>query len=334
MKTKGISFNQAVSLIQNGKVIAIPTETVYGLAGSALKKTAIKQIFQIKKRPLFNPLIIHCCNRQQMNLFHIIRNSLLQKIIQHFCPGPLTLILKKSKKVHPHIVAHYSKVGLRIPNHPLTLSLIQKVGPICAPSANLYGKLSPTRAEHVNHMFKNQVPVLDGGKCSIGIESTVLEPDFKNHRLIILRPGIITKKHLTHWLFKEKLTHWKIIKSQSNVSPGQSSTHYQPSVPLLLIKINQSISPSKQQIKKFLLLKIQKLYPKIEIKKCILRELKLQSSPQLTARKLYSDLAQLSKNPHHIIYICKLQCHATMDWQAIWDRLKKASSFYLNFKKE
>ena len=126
--------------------MAVPTETVYGLAGSVFSQIALKKIFHIKKRPFFNPLIVHCATGEQMNDFHNISHPLLRKMLAEFSPGPLTFILNKTNKVDPLITAGQAKVGLRVPRHPLTLQLIKKTTALCAPSANLFSRLSPTRA--------------------------------------------------------------------------------------------------------------------------------------------------------------------------------------------
>ena len=288
MKKHFISVDESISLIKNGEVVAIPTETVYGLAGSIFHEKALKQIFHLKKRPFFNPLIVHCCDSTQMKQFHRINEATLEKMISHFCPGPITFILDKTDHVHPLVTAHHSKVGIRIPKHPLTLKLIQKTGlALCAPSANLFGQLSPSSAEQVNQIFKGEVPVLDGGPCEVGIESTVIEPDFKNHSLTILRQ------------------------------------HYRPSVPLILIETIEK-KPDAEIIK----ILLSKMYPKKTIK-----QLQLKSSAELTARWLYHDLNILSKDPSHIIYTIK-PVQQESQWQAIWDRLDKASTLKLKYKNQ
>ena len=319
-----ISFDQAVHLIQDGKIIAIPTETVYGLAGSVENESALKKIFQFKKRPLFNPLIIHCCDQKMMKEFHTEDHPLLNKMIKYFCPGPITFILNKTKKVHPLITAGQTKVGLRIPQHPLTLKLIQKTNlAVCAPSANLYGTLSPTCTEHIYQNFKDTLPILDGGHCSVGIESTVLEPDFKHKCFSILRPGHISKKDLIHWLRTEKLTDWKVDNKSSSLSPGQSHQHYQPSVPLVILETKKQIV-SLEIIDKHL----QSLFPSSDQKN--FKNLKLENSAILSARNLYEKMHTLSQNPSHILYTIKTLKNSTEDWEAIWNRLYKASSFRMN----
>ena len=319
-----ISFQQAVDLIQKGEVVAIPTETVYGLAGSVENEFALKKIFQIKKRPAFNPLIIHCCDQKMMKEFHTEEHPLLNKMIKHFCPGPITFILNKTKKVHSMITAGQTKVGLRIPKHPFTLKLIKKTGQaLCAPSANLYGTLSPTCVEHVYKNFKDLLPILDGGPCTIGIESTVLEPNFKNKHLSILRPGGISKKDLIHWLRIEKLTDWTVDNKTSSLSPGQSYQHYQPSVPLVILETKKQ-TISSEIIDEHL----QSLFSSSDQK--IFKNLKLKKSAVLSARSLYEQMHTLSQNPSHVLYTIKTLKNSTEDWEAIWNRLYKASSFKIN----
>ena len=324
-------LKKAISLIKQGEVIAIPTETVYGLAGSALSKKALKTIFKMKKRPLFNPLIIHCCGQKQMQIFHTVRHKVLNKLIKHFCPGPLTFVLNKSQKVDPLITAGKAKVALRIPNHPLTLKLIkQSKMALCAPSANLYGKLSPTSAVHVQKNF-NDLFILDGGACDVGIESTVIEPDFNLQVLKILRPGIISQTQLLKMLYKENLKHWKVQYASSHLSPGQSKNHYQPETDLVLIKTTQTQTPSVTKIKKHILLHYKKQNKTFKTKP-LFKKLKLRSTAFLTARTLYQDLSVLSKNSKNIIYVCQTKKNNTPAWHAIWDRLEKAATFYLNIE--
>ena len=302
----------------------MPTETVYGLAGSVFKESALKKIFRIKKRPFFNPLIIHCANIKQMSHFHSVNESLLNKMITQFSPGPLTFILNKTDNVHPLITAGQEKVGLRIPQHPLTLKLIKKTQALCAPSANLFGQLSPTRAEHIHSIFKGKVPVLNGGKCKLGIESTVLEPDFKNNVIKILRPGLISEENIKKWLKKEKKEDWSVKNTSSSLSPGQLKRHYQPSVPLILIEIKNINPPTNKEVTQ----KLCRLFPgKTFI------QLKLKSSAALSARMLYHQLNTLQK-PSHVIYIMQeIEKNATGSWQAIWNRLNKASSHQIKWKR-
>ncbi len=318
MKQKYISFNSACHIIKNGGVVAIPTETVYGLAGSIQKISALKKIFHIKKRPLFNPLIVHCESAEQMSDFHTVNHPLLWKMISHFTPGPLTFVLKKSDAIHPIITAGQAKVGLRIPKHALTLQLIKNTGALCAPSANLFSQLSPTRADHIHDIFKGKVPVLNGGACKMGIESTVIEPDFKNKFLKILRPGGFSKNQLQNWLKKNTGTGWQVELASSSLSPGQSKKHYQPARPLVLMETEGLVIPRKKDVEK----KLKQFFPGKTFK-----ELKLNTSAELSARLLYHQLKKLSQNSNHVIYVIKSKTKKNRGpWLAIWNRLEKACS--------
>lgn len=324
MKQKYISFEEACHIIKKGDIVAIPTETVYGLAGSIFKESAIKKIFQIKKRPFFNPLIVHCANIEQMEKLHNVKAPLLKRMINYFCPGPLTFILNKTKAIHPLITAGQDKVGLRIPKHPLILKLLKKTDALCAPSANIFSQLSPTQAEHVYSIFKETVPILDGGKCETGIESTVVEPDFKNHTIKILRPGAVSKEDIEKWLKEETQEEWTIYTTTSSLSPGQLQKHYQPTVPLILIKVSGKNSPTSKEIKQ----KLDTIFPGKTLK-----ELKLKSSAPLAAQTLYHELNTLQKSSH-VIYIIKkdIKIYKAGIWSAIWNRLEKACSQKIYWK--
>ena len=325
MKTNNdVSFPEACRIIKQGGVVAIPTETVYGLAGSVFSEPALKKIFYLKKRPSFNPLIVHCFSMKQTNHFHNVHHPLLQKMMTHFSPGPLTFILNKTNFVHPLITAGQTKVGLRIPQHPLTLELIKNTSALCAPSANIFSQLSPTRAEHVYNIFKGKVPVLNGGPCSTGIESTVIEPHFKDKLIKILRPGPVSKNKLLKWLETEKQRGWTVQATSSTLSPGQFKNHYQPAVPLVLIKIQNTPLPTKKEITNLL----RDFFPKKTFK-----QLKLKTSALLSARMLYHEINTLSQNPSHVIYVIKTdKSKNANNWQAIWDRLNKACSRQIQWK--
>ena len=327
-----VSLDLACHIIQSGGVVAIPTETVYGLAGSLFQEKALRQIFHIKKRPFFNPLIVHCADKKSAHLFHNVTDPLLDKMMDHFSPGPLTFVLNKTPKVHPLITAGQAKVALRIPRHPLTLKLIKQTGALCAPSANVFGKLSPTRPEHVYLAFQGQVPIIKGGECKGGIESTVIEPDFKKQIIHILRLGLISQKDLKKWIKKEKLKGWDVVLRPSSLSPGQLKQHYQPAVPLIIIDCVKGKIPSQKEVENLLtdfMRHLDKTAKKL-LPQRVFKALKLKRSPALSARLLYHELSVLSQNPSNIIYVIKKEEHQKEDWQAIWDRLHKASSYNLD----
>jgi len=168
-------LQKAIQLLASGNCVAIPTETVYGLAANALNTDAVAKIFQLKNRPQTNPLIVHCGSIEQVERYVSEFPPLAMKLAKKFWPGPLTLLLPKNDKIPDQITAGSNRVGVRIPNHSLTLKLLQKVDfPLAAPSANKYGSVSPTCAQHVKIQFENAPFILDGGPCSVGIESTIV----------------------------------------------------------------------------------------------------------------------------------------------------------------
>ena len=221
-----VSVEQASKIIKEGNVVAIPTETVYGLAADCFNANAVEKTFQTKGRPADNPLIVHICNEEQLGLLsnEVPRDALI--LAKHFWPGPLTLILPKESAVPDIVTGGLSTVAVRMPDHPLTLSLIKETGPLTAPSANKSGCPSPTKALHVENEFSGSISVLDGGTCAIGLESTVL--DLTQKPYTILRPGFVTAGDV------EDLLNTKVLESAANKtklrgSPGTRYTHYKPS---------------------------------------------------------------------------------------------------------
>lgn len=224
--------------LENSKVIAVPTETVYGLAGNALDKVALHAIFKIKGRPLFNPLIIHtdCMkNAKKYGSF----NGLAEQLAEQFWPGPLTMILPK-KEIVPHLVtANLDSVAIRCPKNPTFLKLLKRLPfPLAAPSANPFGYVSPTIAEHVNNSLGNKLDyILDDADCEIGIESTIV--DLRNpNKAKILRPGPISKRELekfTGIAFEEAVP----ASSNELRAPGMLKSHYSPVTPLEIRSLDQ-----------------------------------------------------------------------------------------------
>nr|AIA18110.1 Telomere recombination [uncultured bacterium] len=231
------SIEHAVSLLKNGKLVAIPTETVYGLGADAKNPMAIQKIYAAKGRPATNPLIIHIPNIDAINDFAIEVPIEAFKLAKAFWPGPLTLILKRHPEVPLIVTAGQETIALRIPNHPLTLQLLEKFkGGIAAPSANRYGRISPTTAEHVQKELGEAVDyILDGGPCNIGIESTIVS--LIDAEPIILRQGHISASALTSVLGKTVLVGQKYTR---NIEvPGMSASHYAPEKPLYLLTKEQ-----------------------------------------------------------------------------------------------
>ena len=185
-------LEKAKNLLLAGEVVAIPTETVYGLAADISNEDAIRKVFSLKERPFFDPLIVHVASLKQAKALTTEWGPLTDFLARYFWPGPLTLILPKAESVNSLITSGLETLAIRFPNHPAAIQLITQVGPLAAPSANKFGQTSPTEAHHVRKEFRSvDVFVVDGGPCEIGIESTVLEVGSNQDSVSILRPGRI-----------------------------------------------------------------------------------------------------------------------------------------------
>ncbi len=223
---KTTNLDTAKQALRANEIIAIPTETVYGLAGNAYSETAIEKIFNLKKRPFYNPLIVHIKSAKFLTEVAFDIPDIAKKMAKEFWPGPLTLILKKQPNIPDLVTAGKETVAIRVPNHPLTLSLLEQLDfPLAAPSANPFGSISPTTAEHVANYFKNTLDViLDGGECEKGLESTII--GFENNQPILFRHGAISVEDI------ERVIGKLLIKTNSSGSdvtaPGMLSRHYSP----------------------------------------------------------------------------------------------------------
>lgn len=229
----GKSLETACELLSSGEVVAIPTETVYGLAGNALNSGAVDKIYSIKNRPRNNPLIVHIPHIDclQYHVKNIPKAAL--KLADKFWPGPLTLLLPKAAHVIDEVTAGLPNVAIRIPAHSLTLNLLNMLPfPLAAPSANPYGYISPTNAAHVNNQLGEKIKyILDGGFCIRGIESTIV--GFEDDVPVIYRMGVVTPGDI------KKITgNVKLYQSQVNkpVTSGMSLSHYSPRTPVYLTK--------------------------------------------------------------------------------------------------
>lgn len=217
-----IHLKQSVEIILKGGVLAIPTETVYGLAASLSSENGIKKIFQLKNRPLENPLIVHISQIDETEPLVEKKPPFFEELASRFWPGPLTLVVPASDTVPTIVRAHLPSVALRIPGNPLTRKLIRQAGPLVAPSANLSGRPSSTCPEHVEEDFGSDFPILDGGACAFGLESTILI--FRNGEWTLGRLGAITCEQIAGVLGYLP----KASSSQKALCPGQKFRHYSP----------------------------------------------------------------------------------------------------------
>ncbi|MFZ5986103.1 MAG: L-threonylcarbamoyladenylate synthase [Bacillota bacterium] len=229
----------AADVLRQGGLVAFPTETVYGLGADALNEKAVKKIFEAKGRPSDNPLIVHIEDSRSINELVSDIPSNASILMDRFWPGPLTLVMKKSKKVPEIITAGLSTVAIRVPSHPIALALIREAGlPVAAPSANVSGKPSPTAAKHVIDDLSGKVDVIiEGGSANIGVESTVI--DITLTPPVILRPGGISPEQLGNVLGGVAIDP-AVVKADSTEfvprSPGMKYTHYSPKAEVIVVE--------------------------------------------------------------------------------------------------
>lgn len=224
----GNDIKQAAAYLISGEVVAIPTETVYGLAGDALNEDAVLKIFAVKNRPSFNPLIVHVANWQQA-LNYVQQVPAKAKLLaQAFTPGPLTFLLPKKNTVPDLVTAGSDKVAIRIPGHPLALALLNSIDfPLAAPSANPFGYISPVTAQHVYEGLQDKIPyILDGGAATVGLESTIIGFD-EMENVLLYRTGGISAEQIEE-LLHEKVTVAKPVAEENPETAGQLKSHYAP----------------------------------------------------------------------------------------------------------
>jgi len=232
----GTDIEKASNLLRDGDLVSVPTETVYGLAANGFNETAVLKIYKVKNRPQFNPLILHVANVDQMRSLVIDIPPMIEKLINVFSPGPITYLLPKNSTVSELITAGSVNVAIRIPDHPLTLKLLSGLNfPLAAPSANPSGYVSPVTAIHVQKSLNGLIPyILDGGECSVGLESTIVginEGVLQIHRL-----GAITLEQI-QIVAGEKVE--MALSHASPSAPGQLKSHYATSKPFYLGDINE-----------------------------------------------------------------------------------------------
>ena len=302
------SLHKTINYLQKEKIVGLPTETVYGLAGNAYSKKSVNKIYKIKKRPKINPLIVHYFNFKSAER-DIFFNKDFFKLYKKFCPGPITFILKKKlkSKIQPIVSANLNTVAIRFPDHKIIRSILKKISfPLAMPSANVSSNVSPVCAEDVVDEFKKKIKlIIDGGKSRIGIESTVVDLTGKPN---VLRPGIISSK-LIHKVLKTKIN---ILRKNIKLkSPGMLKKHYSPGIPIILNK--------KTNDEQFAVITFGKKYKN----KKNYFNLSQKSDLKEAASNLYKTLRKIKKKKFKKIYIVKIP--SIGPGIAINDRLKRAS---------
>lgn len=278
---------KAIDILNNEEVVAIPTETVYGLAGNIYADKAIRKIFALKQRPLFNPLIVHIHSMEQLNeiVSHIPMKAKL--LADAFWPGSLTLILKKKPNIPDLVTAGKDSVAVRIPNHPVTLELLKKLSfPLAAPSANPFGCISPTNSSHVKNYFKEKLSmVLEGGDCENGIESTII--GFENEEPVVYRLGSIALEDIVNVIGEVKI---KNKMETTPEAPGMLSRHYAPETNTYLVTDVEGFIAGQPDMKIGVLLFDKEIdSPKVEYQEI----LSINGDLKEAASKLYASLHKL-----------------------------------------
>lgn len=225
----GTDIEHAATLLREGQLVAIPTETVYGLAANALDSSAVVRIFEAKNRPEFDPLIVHTHSFEEFRRFAESMPADARRLAEALCPGPITFILPKHQIIPDIVTSGHPTVGLRVPDHPVALDLLRSLGfPVAAPSANPFGYVSPTTAQHVADQLGEHVSyILDGGPCGVGIESTII--DFSRETPRILRLGGLSLEKIEDMLGHELDVQ---LSSSRPSAPGMLTSHYAPAKPI------------------------------------------------------------------------------------------------------
>ena len=315
-KADNESIKQAAEIIKQGGLVAFPTETVYGLGADGLNSIAVAKIFEAKKRPAFNPLILHIADKSWLKKFSGIKNEKVDLLINKFWPGPLTLVLPKTEIVPDIVTSGNPTVAVRMPDHPVALQLIEaSETPIAAPSANKFGHLSPTEASHVAKYLGDKVDmILDGGKCSVGVESTIIQ--LHENEIYLLRPGGLSKEDIEKEIGEIKTG---IINIDKPNAPGQLPFHYSPQTPIKFF--NKKFLDEKKKTGMLFFKENNIDFPFAETK-----ILSPNGDLREAAANLFSMLHELEKENLDLILVEPIEEKGL--GRAIMDRLKKATNKY------
>lgn len=328
-----ITLDEAVTHLAKGDIVALPSETVYGLAGLALDNKSVQKIYALKGRPSNNPLIIHVSNLVEGEKLATF-NELARKAAALFWPGPLTLVLPKKSIVPDLVTAGNPTVALRIPGHKDFLEILSRLGqPLAAPSANPSNRTSPTEAKHIKELFAEKCPpTVDGGKCTVGLESTVL--DLSGKHPVVMRPGLITRVQLEKSLsskvqsLKSSTLECRNAKNKKLVlsSPGMNPVHYAPITPLSLYSSVEEFLDSDCCIEEDKIIVSNEEDCKVLYSKGYsLTSLSTDGCPQKIARNLYATLIEFDKEESKRIHLIFSGVTSGINC-AIMDRLNRAKS--------
>jgi L-threonylcarbamoyladenylate synthase len=315
----GTNILLAKKLLEQGELVAIPTETVYGLAANALHENAVLRIFQVKNRPTFDPLIIHTDSFEKLTSYVSYIPEKAKILAAQLMPGALTLLLPKQNNIPDLVTSGLPLVAVRIPQHPLALQLLASIDfPLAAPSANPFGYISPTTALHVEAQLGSKIPyILDGGKSKIGLESTIV--GFEQDQLTVFRKGGISIETIEQLVGKVKV---QAHSSSNPQAPGMLKSHYAPKTPFFLGNIAELVGKHSKKYKKIGLLAFATPYPAFEF----------------AAQELLSPTQNFEEAAHHLFAAMRHLDSLSLDaifaellpekdlGRAINDRLRRAAA--------
>jgi L-threonylcarbamoyladenylate synthase len=313
----GTDLNKAKRLLEEGNLVAIPTETVYGLAGNALDNAAVARIFAVKERPFFDPLIVHVPSLERAHDYAREIPDAGVKLARRFWPGPLTLVVLKSVRIPDLVTSGQQTVGLRSPDHALTRRLLDRLDfPLAAPSANPFGYVSPTEAAHVSDQLGDRIPyILDGGPCRIGIESTIV--GFEDGRVVIYRTGGIGVEAI------EQVVGSARVRDQEDANlqvPGQLKSHYAPRKKVILGSIPQLLQEYRHS--RVAILSFATAYAGVPPEHQFI--LSPSANLEEAAQRLFFALRMLDKLEIEVILTEEVPAHGL--GRAINDRLRRAAA--------
>ena len=311
------AIHRAAEIIKKGGLVAFPTETVYGLGADAFNPLAVARIFEVKRRPYFDPLIVHVSDPADLKKLVTKIPSNAKKLMERFWPGPLTVVLLKKEEVPDIVNAGLPTVAIRMPKHPMALSLIEQADcPIAAPSANPFGYLSPTTAEHVRDQLGDQIDfILDGGPCEVGVESTIIS--FSGRKPRLLRPGGVPLEEIESIIGTVEVNP---IEEGRPSAPGMLPRHYAPRTPIILDWEDKKFDSNKG--KKIGLLAFQE--PKRSLKFHHVEILSKKGDFREAAANLFAAIRRLDSL--HLDLILAETVPEVGLGRAIMDRLRRAST--------
>ena len=319
MSVIGQDIAQAKAFLEKGKLVGIPTETVYGLAGNALDASSVASIFEVKNRPNFDPLIVHISDVSEADKYVTYIPDPLRKLADRFWPGPLTLLLPKKEIIPDLVTSGLERVALRVPSHALTRDLLSSLSfPLAAPSANPFGYISPTKPEHVAAQLGDKVPyILDGGPCKVGLESTIV--GMENGEVMIYRLGGLEIGEI------EEVVGKVAVKKQSSSNPqapGLLLSHYSPRKPFIIGNLEELVAKYRSEGTQIAVLSLKKEFPSVPYSLQI--QLSQKGDMKEAAQNLFAAMRTLDESQAQIILA---------EWmpeeglgKAINDRLRRAAA--------